>query len=374
MQDLDSMPKIPSPAVLAASRALASGQPLAALSAVGLDQGPHALALRGIALAQLGEFERSKRDLVLALAAFERDGESVWTTKVMAALAEVGFATRDLDIALRGLDAASLRRVGDETSASYVEIQRIRLLALLGRTADAKIALAQVGDGPAAALAKAEVAASCGRFGEAAKILAEVKSENPLLAGEARRFAAELARPAFYYQLGTGVRRVSLLEVERLPAPYVDTVRRRLGALDLRLRPAQLELLIGLARGPVTASTLFGRTNESLTARLRMEVSRLRKDSGLEIQATDDGLVCAPLGLLLPEVPGLEAVLADGEAWPPRAIVAVLGETLRTTQRRLAEATDVVKKGAGRSIRYQLAAGRVGIATRLLLLTREPLS
>lgn len=374
MQDVDFPPKIPSPAILAGSRALASGHPLAALSAVGLDQDPHAQALRGIALAQLGEFERSKRDLVQALAAFQRDGEVVWTTKALAALAEVGFATRDLDIALRGLDAAPLRRVGDDTSAAYVEIQRIRLLALLGRTTDAKAALAAVGDGPAAALAKAEVAASCGRFGDAVKELEAVGSDNPLLAGEARRFAAELARPAFYFQLGTNVRRVSLLEVENLRAPYVDTVRRRLGALDLRLRPAELELAIGLARGPVTAATLFGRANESLAVRLRMEVSRLRRSSGLEIVATDSGFVCAPLGLLLPEVPGLEAVLADGEAWPPRAIAAVLGETLRTTQRRLAEATDVVKKGAGRSIRYQLAAGRVGIATRLLLLTREPLS
>ena len=46
--------------IQAAARALASGDPLAALGRVALRDDAPALALRGIALAQLGDFERAR--------------------------------------------------------------------------------------------------------------------------------------------------------------------------------------------------------------------------------------------------------------------------------------------------------------------------
>ena len=46
--------------IAAAARALAVGDPLGALKRVALRDDPPALALRGIAMAQLGDFDRAK--------------------------------------------------------------------------------------------------------------------------------------------------------------------------------------------------------------------------------------------------------------------------------------------------------------------------
>ena len=46
--------------ITAAARALAAGDPLGALKRIALRSDPPALALRGIAMAQLGDFVRAK--------------------------------------------------------------------------------------------------------------------------------------------------------------------------------------------------------------------------------------------------------------------------------------------------------------------------
>ncbi|HVZ31215.1 MAG TPA: helix-turn-helix domain-containing protein, partial [Polyangiaceae bacterium] len=56
--------------VNAAARALESGDPLGALQRVALRQDPAALALRGIAMAQLGELPRARELLRLAARSF----------------------------------------------------------------------------------------------------------------------------------------------------------------------------------------------------------------------------------------------------------------------------------------------------------------
>jgi hypothetical protein len=132
----------------------------------------------------------------------------------------------------------------------------------------------------------------------------------------------------------------------------------------------------------VTAASLFGRTNDALTARLRMEITRARQLTGLAIVPANGAFVAPDLGLLLPKAwaagradDRLQAVLADGEAWSPRALAAVLGESVRTVERRLADlgtASGVAAEGQGRARRYRAATRSVDTATRLLLLSRAP--
>jgi len=347
------------------------GQPLAALTVLSQRGDAHARAVRGIALAQLGEFDRAKRELTSARGEFARQGETVWATKALAALAEIGLATRDIEFARSHLDATPLRADGDHASASYVDIQRARLYALLGRVDDARALLAAAHDGPAAELARAETAAAAGCFRDAARhATASEAGANPMLAGEARRLRQELNRQAFILHRGGVERRLSLVELEDLDHPYVDTIRRRCGDLDLQRRPGQFELLVGLARGPVTTTNLFGRSNESLQVRLRMEVSRVRRATGFVIEATEMGFVCPGLGLLVPEVDDPLALLADGESWSPRALAAVWGESVRTVERRLREQPGITATGLGRARRYATQRGLAATATRLLLLAR----
>ncbi|HUA99660.1 MAG TPA: hypothetical protein VMA34_15115, partial [Terracidiphilus sp.] len=56
--------------ITAAAQALASGDPLGALKGVALRDDAAALALRGIAMAQLGEFARAKELLRRAVRGF----------------------------------------------------------------------------------------------------------------------------------------------------------------------------------------------------------------------------------------------------------------------------------------------------------------
>lgn len=342
-----------------ASHSLRHGRPLEALAVVAGRRDAHGDAIRGIALAQLGELDRARASLSKALRRFRRAKEPAWIVKAQAALAEVDLAQRDLVGAARRLDSRPLREIGDHDSAAYVDVQRARLLAMLGRTREAERLLASVTWGPAAVLARAELLALQGRFGEAARI--RVRGANPLLVGEGERLRRELLAPS----LRLGGRPISLVELEKIRKPYVDAVRRRLGDLDLSRRPAQFEILLALARGPVTAKRLYPVANESHDARLKTEISRLRKH--VEIRKTRAGYV-ADLEVLLPASDSIEALLADGAAWPPRAIAQALGRTVRSVQRALEDSTRVVPVGRGRARRYRLRRG-TGIATQLLLLS-----
>lgn len=355
-----------------ASRLLTSGNPLDALSRLGGRGDPHATAIRGIALAQLGEFRRARVSLQSALRSFRRARQPLWIAKAQAALAEIDFATRDLVGAARRLDSRLLRALGDEESAFYVDLQRARLLGLLGRHGEAGRILGRASWGPAAVLARAELLARHGKFGAAARVASGVGEENPLLRGEAVRLREALLHPRFRFRRRDKDREMSLVEIERLPPPYLDLIRRRFGMVDLRRRPAALELLAALARGPVTARRLYPAANESHEDRLKVEIARLRK-AGVRIRKTQRGYETDPFGVLLPGSDPVEGLLSDGEAWPPRSIAAVLGVTVRSVERQLRDDNRFRAEGRGRARRYRRIR-RPGIATQMFLLARTKTS
>src|SRR5512132_259499 len=94
--------------IAAAARALAGGDPLGALKRVALRDDPPALALRGIAMAQLGDFVRARALLRRAARAFGPT-EAVARARCVVAEAEIALASRDLGRPAKALDAARAR-------------------------------------------------------------------------------------------------------------------------------------------------------------------------------------------------------------------------------------------------------------------------
>src|SRR3954471_15623367 len=92
--------------IAAAARALASGDALGALKRVALRDDPPALALRGIAMAQLGENGRA-RDLLKRAAVGFGAHEKLARARCVVAEAEVALAMRDLGGTSRELVAAA---------------------------------------------------------------------------------------------------------------------------------------------------------------------------------------------------------------------------------------------------------------------------
>src|SRR5690349_1020113 len=122
----------------AAARALASGDPLGALQRVALRDDPAALALRGIAMAQLGELSRARELLRRAKRGFGTH-ELVARARCTVAEAEIALAARELSGSTRALAAARrvLERHGDAANAAHAQLIEVRHLLLLGRVADA---------------------------------------------------------------------------------------------------------------------------------------------------------------------------------------------------------------------------------------------
>ena len=83
------------PLITTAARALAAGDPLGALKRVALRDDPPALALRGIAMAQLGDLVRAKTLLRRAARAFGPK-EAVARARCVVAEAEIALVSRDL--------------------------------------------------------------------------------------------------------------------------------------------------------------------------------------------------------------------------------------------------------------------------------------
>ena len=106
--------------ITAAAQALAAGDPLAALNFVALRADAPALALRGIAMAQLGDFARAKALLRKAARAFGRN-EAVARARCVVAEAEIALASRNLAALPKDLEAAraTLERRGDRTNAAH---------------------------------------------------------------------------------------------------------------------------------------------------------------------------------------------------------------------------------------------------------------
>ena len=138
--------------ITAAARALAAGDPLGALKRVALRDDAPALALRGIAMAQLGDFARAKALLRRAARAFGAR-EAVARARCVVAEAEIALASRDLGWPATALDAAraTLEAHGDRVNAAHARYLEIRRLLLIGRLDEAEGALAALDPAHAAA-------------------------------------------------------------------------------------------------------------------------------------------------------------------------------------------------------------------------------
>src|ERR1700733_12794230 len=135
--------------ITAAARALAAGDPLGALNRVALRDDAPALALRGIAMAQLGDLDRAKLLLRRAARAFGPK-EAVARARCVVAEAEIAFVSRDLGWPAKALDAAraTLEAHGDRANAAHARYLEIRRLLLLGHLDEAERRLAEFDPAP----------------------------------------------------------------------------------------------------------------------------------------------------------------------------------------------------------------------------------
>ena len=135
--------------ITAAARALAGGDPLGALKRIALREDAPALALRGIAMAQLGDFVRAKALLRRAARAFGPK-EAVARARCVVAEAEIALVSRDLGWPAKALDAAraTLEAHGDRLNAAHARHLGIRRLLLIGRLDEAERLLAELDPAP----------------------------------------------------------------------------------------------------------------------------------------------------------------------------------------------------------------------------------
>src|ERR1700760_199105 len=135
--------------IVAAGRALAAGDPLGALNRVALREDAPALALRGIAMAQLGEFERAKLLLRKAARGFGAR-EALSRARCIVAEAEIALASRDLGWPAKALDAAraTLEAQGDRINAAHARYLEARRLLLIGHLDKAAAMLAEIDAAP----------------------------------------------------------------------------------------------------------------------------------------------------------------------------------------------------------------------------------
>lgn len=401
--------------VAAAGRFLATGDALGALKLVALRDDPPALALRGIAMAQLGELVRA-RDLLRRAARAFGTHDGLARARCIVAQSEVALAMRELGGSPRTLAsaAAALEARADHANALHARLVAVRRLLLLGRIDQAGVALAALdtrGLPPAlaavAGLVAAEIAlrslttaparAALDRAQDAAE-----RARVPALIAEVAEARAALDRPAAR-RVRAGIDApLRLDEVEALIASgalVIDACRRglRCGATwrPLARRPVLFALVRALAESwpaDVDRDTLIARAfrtrrpDETHRARLRVELGRLRALVAplARIEATARGFVLVTEGardvvVLVPPIDGdqasLLALLADGAAWSTSALALALGSSQRTVQRAL-----VTLEGEGRArsigrarVQRWLAPPLAGITTNLLLPAAWPL-
>src|SRR3569623_2127184 len=129
--------------ITAAARALAAGDPLGALNRIALRDDAPALALRGIAMAQLGDLARARALVRRAARAFGAK-EAVARARCVVAEAELALAFRDLGWPAQALDTARATRQahGDVANAAHAGYLAVRRLLLIGRLDEAERTLA----------------------------------------------------------------------------------------------------------------------------------------------------------------------------------------------------------------------------------------
>src|SRR5271165_479434 len=137
------------PLITAAALALAAGDPLGALNRVALRDDAPALALRGIAMARLGDFVRAKVLLRRAARAFGPT-EAVARARCVVAEAEIALVSRDLTWPAKALATAraTLETHSDRVNAAYARHLEVRHLLLIGHLDEAERMLALLDSAP----------------------------------------------------------------------------------------------------------------------------------------------------------------------------------------------------------------------------------
>ena len=397
----------------AAARALAAGDPLGALQRVALRDDAPALALRGIAMAQLGDLVRAKTLLRSAARAFS-PREAVARARCVVAEAEIALASRDLSRPVK-LEAAraTLEAHGDRLNAAHARYIEVRRLLLISRLNEAQRTLAQldptnlppmfkaVHDLLAAGIALRRLQTGAARGALFRARLAAIEADIPALTAEVESASRVLNMPAARLVAGGVERPLFLEDVEALQASealVVDACRyvvRAAGkAVSLASRPVLFELARALCEawpGDVARDLLLARAfgaklaDESHRARLRVEIGRLRRmlRTLAAVSATRRGFLLMPCrarevvvlaqpvehehGLM--ETGAVLAFLADGESWSSSALALALGISQRTVQRALeslAAAGKVQAFGRARARRW-MTPPLPGFTTTLLL-------
>jgi len=395
--------------ITAAARALAAGDPLGALKRVALRDDAPALALRGMAMAQLGDLVRAKALLRSAARAFGPK-EAVARARCVVAEAEIALVSRDLSWPTKSLDAArvTLEAHGDRLNAAHARYLEVRRLLLIGRLDEAERTLAQLDPTPfppalraAHELVVAGIAMRRLRIKTARAALARAEraarhARIPALTAEVESAFLVLNTPAARLIAGGEERLLLLEEVEGLLASkalVVDACRHAVRDESKLVSLAKRPVLFALARalgeawpGDVPRDTLVARVfrlklaDESHRARLRVEVGRLRTvlRKLADVNATKRGFALSPRGarkvvVLARPVEGEHAAvlafLGDGESWSSSALALALGTSQRTVQRALdlaAAAGKVQSFGRGRARRW-MTPPVLGFTTTLLL-------
>src|SRR5260221_11717638 len=342
--------------ITAAARALAAGDPLGALKRVALRDDAPALALRGIAMAQLGDHARAKVLLRSAARAFGPK-EAVARARCVVAEAEIALVSRDLGWPAKALDAAraTLEEHGDRVNAAHARHLEVRRLLLIGRLDEAERTLAGLDPTPfppasltvhelvVAGIAMRRLRTTTARAALARAERAARHAGIPALAAEVESASLVLKAPAARLIARGEERPLRLEEVEALLASkalVVDACRHVVRDAGTVVSLASRPVLFALARalgeawpGDVPRATLVARAfrarvaDESHRARLRVEIGRLRTVLRplAGVSATKGGFALVPRRTREVVVLGrpLEHAQAAGPpSPPPRAVAA----------------------------------------------------
>jgi hypothetical protein len=401
--------------ITAAALALAAGDPLGALKRIALRDDAAGLALRGIAMAQLGDHIRAKALLRRAARAFGPK-QAVSRARCIVAEAEIALASRDLGSTAKALGTAraTLEAHGDRVNAAHARYLEVRRLLLIGRLEEAGRMLHVLDPAPlppaykavhellVAGIAMRHLRAEAARAALARAEFAAHRARIPALAAEVENAYLALNAPAARLIASGGQRLLLLDEVEALLASkalIVDACRHAVRCENKLVSLAGRPVLFALARalaeswpGDVSRDALIAgtfrvkRADDSHRARLRVEIGRLRAvlRTLAEVHATPRGFALMPRRareavVLAWPVDDQHAVLltalADGESWSSSALALALKTSQRSVQRALdsaAAAGKVQSFGRGPSRRWMMPP-MPGITTGLLLPWPRPI-